>query len=71
MSSEEEMSQTSSASSSSSNLSTPHFIGKKEDIVKAGRVTKLVNGCRDVLVVHHQGQLYAMDVHCYRKYCFC
>ncbi|CAI5650194.1 unnamed protein product [Oreochromis niloticus] len=67
MSSEEEISQTSSASSSSSNLSTSHFIGKKEDIVKAGRVTKLVNGCRDVLVVHHQGQLYAMDVRCYHS----
>ncbi|KAM4745502.1 Rieske domain-containing protein-like [Anableps anableps] len=42
-----------------------HFIGKKADIVKAGRVTKRVNGCRDVLVIYHQGQLYALDMHCY------
>ncbi|XP_008292654.1 Rieske domain-containing protein-like [Stegastes partitus] len=71
MSSEEETSQTSSSSmsppppSSSTTTPTSHFIGKKEDIVKAGRVTKLVNGCRDVLVLHHQGQLHAMDVRCY------
>ncbi|XP_035515047.1 Rieske domain-containing protein [Morone saxatilis] len=77
MSSEEEASQTSSSSSSpppssssSSSSSHPpssHFIGKKEDIVKAGRVTKLVNGCRDVLVVWHQGQLHAMDMRCYHS----
>ncbi|XP_071339142.1 Rieske domain-containing protein isoform X2 [Trachinotus anak] len=67
MSSEEETSQTSSSSSSSSSPpSDSHFIGKKEDIVKAGRVTKLVNGCRDVLVLYHQGQLHAMDMRCYR-----
>ncbi|XP_033476138.1 Rieske domain-containing protein [Epinephelus lanceolatus] len=77
MSSEEETSQTSSSSSSpppssfSSSSSSPppasHFIGKKEDIVKAGRMTKTVNGCRDVLVLHHQGQLHAMDVRCYHS----
>ncbi|AWP07180.1 putative Rieske domain-containing protein-like isoform 2 [Scophthalmus maximus] len=57
-----------SLSSSSSILLPPasHFIGKKEDIVKAGRVSKLVNGCRDVLVLFHQGQLHAMDTRCYR-----
>ncbi|XP_042277608.1 Rieske domain-containing protein [Thunnus maccoyii] len=77
MSSEEETSQTSSSSSSpppssssssSSSFSPPlasHFIGKKEDIVKSGRVTKLVNGCRDVLVLYHEGQLHAMDMRCY------
>lgn len=43
------------------------FVGRKEDIVKAGRVTRLVNRCRDVLVLFHQGQLYAMDTRCYRK----
>lgn len=59
MSSGEEASQTSS--------STSHFIGKKDDIIKTGRVTKLVNGCRDVLVLYHQGQFYAMDMRCYRK----
>uniref|UniRef100_A0A3Q4BNV9 Rieske domain-containing protein n=1 Tax=Mola mola TaxID=94237 RepID=A0A3Q4BNV9_MOLML len=36
-------------------------------IVKAGRLTKLVNGCRDVLVLHHQGQLHAMDTRCYHS----
>ncbi|XP_015234234.1 Rieske domain-containing protein [Cyprinodon tularosa] len=44
---------------------TMHFIGKKADIVKAGRVTKQVNGCRDVLVMYHHGQLYALDMRCY------
>ncbi|XP_031712509.1 Rieske domain-containing protein-like isoform X4 [Anarrhichthys ocellatus] len=76
MSSEEETSQNSSSStpppyssSSSSSLPPPasHFIGKKEDIVKAGRVTKMVNGCRDILVLHHQGQLHAMDTRCYHS----
>ncbi|XP_062237692.1 Rieske domain-containing protein [Platichthys flesus] len=57
----------SSSSSSSSLPSVSHFIGKKEDIVKAGRVTKLVNGCRDVLVLFHQGQLHAMDMRCYHS----
>ncbi|XP_022052098.1 Rieske domain-containing protein-like [Acanthochromis polyacanthus] len=67
MSSEEETSQTSSSSMSppSSSSTTAHFIGKKEEIVKAGRVTKLVNRCRDVLVLYHQGQLHAMDMRCY------
>lgn len=74
MSSEEETSQTSSSSSSPptpSSFSSPHpashFIGKKEDVVKAGRVTKTVNGCRDILVLYHQGQLHAMDKHCYHS----
>ncbi|XP_036952766.1 Rieske domain-containing protein-like [Acanthopagrus latus] len=72
MSSEEETSQTSSSPSSpppsrSSPPPASHFIGKKEDIVRAGRVTKLVNGCRDVLVLHHQGRLHAMDMRCYHS----
>lgn len=73
MSSEEDTSHTSSSSSSplpslsSSPPTASHFIGKKEDIVKAGRVTRLVNGCRDVLVLYHQGQLHAMDMHCYHS----
>ncbi|XP_072243069.1 Rieske domain-containing protein [Leuresthes tenuis] len=53
--------------SSSSSSPTLYFIGKREDIVKAGRVTKSVNGCRDVLVLHHQGQLHAMDTRCYHS----
>ncbi|XP_068461449.1 Rieske domain-containing protein [Clinocottus analis] len=74
MSSEEETSQNSSSSStlpsSSTASSSPpasHFIGKKEDIVMAGRVTKRVNGCRDILVLYHQGQLHAMDLRCYHS----
>uniref|UniRef100_A0A8C2Z243 Rieske domain-containing protein n=2 Tax=Cyclopterus lumpus TaxID=8103 RepID=A0A8C2Z243_CYCLU len=60
----------SSASSSSSSSSPPpasHFIGKIEDIVKARRVTKMVNGYRDILVLYHQGQLHAMDPRCYHS----
>ncbi|KAM4578994.1 Rieske domain-containing protein-like isoform 1-T3 [Fundulus diaphanus] len=57
MSSEEE--------SHPSSSPTMHFVGKKADIVKAGRVTKRLNGSRDVLVMYHQGQLYALDMRCY------
>lgn len=71
MSSEEETSQASSSSTPPSSSSSPppssHFFGKKADIVKAGRVTKLLNGCRDVLVLYHQGQLHAMDMRCYHS----
>ncbi|XP_037536303.1 Rieske domain-containing protein [Nematolebias whitei] len=70
MSSEEEAPQTSSSPSSSCSPSSPptlHFIGKKKDIVGARRVTKLVNGCREVLVLYHQGQLHAMDMRCYHS----
>ncbi|XP_076021286.1 Rieske domain-containing protein-like [Genypterus blacodes] len=54
-------------SSSSSPPLGGHFIGRKADIVKAGRVTRLVNGCRDVLVLYHRGQLHAMDIRCYHS----
>uniref|UniRef100_UPI0037E7A586 Rieske domain-containing protein n=1 Tax=Semicossyphus pulcher TaxID=241346 RepID=UPI0037E7A586 len=72
MSSEEETSPASSSSLSpppslSSSPPASYVIGRKEDIVKAGRVTKLVNGCRDVLVLYHQGKLHAMDMHCYHS----
>ncbi|CAL1616616.1 unnamed protein product [Knipowitschia caucasica] len=60
MSSDEEQ-----PSSSTSLPPESHFIGRREDIVRAGRVSRLLNGCRDVLVLHHQGQLYAMDLRCY------
>ncbi|XP_061135475.1 Rieske domain-containing protein isoform X2 [Syngnathus typhle] len=43
-----------------------HFIGKRDEVIRRGRVTKLVNGCRDVLVVYHQGEFHAMDMRCYR-----
>lgn len=76
MSSEEDASQASTSSSSpppSSSSPPPasYFIGKKADIIKAGRVTKLLNGCRDVLILYHQGQLHALDLRCYRKLLKC
>ncbi|KAA0713886.1 Rieske domain-containing protein [Triplophysa tibetana] len=41
-----------------------HFLGKKEDIIQAERVVKSV--CeRDVLVLYHQGDFYAIDARCY------
>ncbi|XP_071776506.2 Rieske domain-containing protein [Centroberyx gerrardi] len=69
MTSEEKTSQTSSPSPPSSSSPPPasHFIGRKEDIVQARRVTKLVNGCRDILVLYHQGELHAMDMRCYHS----
>ncbi|XP_034546936.1 Rieske domain-containing protein isoform X2 [Notolabrus celidotus] len=69
MSSEEDTTSSSSSPPPSSSSPPPalHYIGRKEDIVKAGRVTKLVNGCRDILVLYHQGQLHAMDMHCYHS----
>ncbi|CAL8248555.1 unnamed protein product [Merluccius merluccius] len=42
-----------------------HFIGTREYVIQAQRVTKLVNGCRDILVLYHQGELHAMDLRCY------
>lgn len=44
-----------------------YFIGKKEDIIQAKKVSKSVNG-RDILVIYHMGKFYAMDRHCYREY---
>ncbi|KAI1904649.1 hypothetical protein AGOR_G00007860 [Albula goreensis] len=41
-----------------------YFIGKKEDVIQAKRVSKFVNG-RDILVIYHEGKFYAMDAHCY------
>lgn len=35
--------------------------------MKAGRLTLQVDGCRDVLVLHHQGRLHAMDLRCYHS----
>lgn len=74
MSSEEEEAShrpSSVSSLSDSPCSSPpnlHYVGKKEEIVKAGRLTKLLNGCRDVLILYHDRQLYAMDKRCYRKF---
>ncbi|KAI5607228.1 Rieske domain-containing protein-like isoform X1 [Silurus asotus] len=41
-----------------------YLIGQRDDIIRASRVVTSVNG-RDVLVLHHQGELYALDSHCY------
>uniref|UniRef100_A0A3B3TAK3 Rieske domain-containing protein n=1 Tax=Paramormyrops kingsleyae TaxID=1676925 RepID=A0A3B3TAK3_9TELE len=45
-------------------LAESYFIGKKEEIIKTKRITKFVHG-RDILVIHHKGTFYAMDLHCY------
>ncbi|XP_010879143.1 Rieske domain-containing protein [Esox lucius] len=42
----------------------PHLVGRKEDLIKAKRSFRTLEG-RDVLVIHHQGTFYAMDFHCY------
>ncbi|XP_061672920.1 Rieske domain-containing protein [Syngnathoides biaculeatus] len=71
MSTQKEATETSS-SSSPSFLPPPappppsrHFVGTRDDIIRRGRVSKLVNGCRDVLVLYHQGTFHAMDLRCY------
>ncbi|XDV48837.1 hypothetical protein PO909_018197 [Leuciscus waleckii] len=46
--------------------SRPYFIGKKENIIQARRVLKSVGG-RDVLVMYHQGDFYAIDARCYHS----
>ncbi|MBN3326318.1 RHBT3 protein, partial [Atractosteus spatula] len=40
------------------------FVGKKEDVVRSGRVLAVVHG-REVVVIHHAGVFYAMDRLCY------
>ncbi|KAK9970474.1 hypothetical protein ABG768_026418 [Culter alburnus] len=46
--------------------SIPYFIGKKENIIQTRRVLKSVGG-RDVLVIYHQGDFYAIDARCYHS----
>ncbi|XP_057702606.1 Rieske domain-containing protein [Corythoichthys intestinalis] len=41
-----------------------HFVGKKEDLIKAKRTFKTLDG-RDVLIVYHQECFYALDYYCY------
>ncbi|XP_071015434.1 Rieske domain-containing protein-like [Oncorhynchus clarkii lewisi] len=41
-----------------------HFVGKKEDLIKAKRSFRTVEG-RDILVLYHQETFYALDFHCY------
>lgn len=45
----------------------PHFVGKKDELVKA-KHTVVTAGGRDILVIHHRGVFYALDCYCYRKY---
>ncbi|KAJ0069049.1 hypothetical protein NL108_016648 [Boleophthalmus pectinirostris] len=41
-----------------------HFVGTKEDLVSAQKTVVSLDG-RDVLIVHHQGEFYAIDCYCY------
>lgn len=45
----------------------PHFVGKKDELIKAKRAVVTAGG-RDILVIHHQDVFYALDCYCYRKY---
>nr|XP_057925768.1 Rieske domain-containing protein [Doryrhamphus excisus]XP_057925769.1 Rieske domain-containing protein [Doryrhamphus excisus]XP_057925770.1 Rieske domain-containing protein [Doryrhamphus excisus] len=65
MSSEDETSSPSPPSSSQMPPPSSHYVGKRDDIIRCGHVTKLVNGCRDVLVLYHEGKFHAMDMRCY------
>lgn len=56
-----------SATTEREELAESYFIGKKEEIIKTKRITKFVHG-REILVIHHKGTFYAMDLHCYREY---
>ncbi|XP_076605558.1 Rieske domain-containing protein [Chaetodon auriga] len=44
----------------------PHFVGKKDELIEAKRSLRTLDG-RDVLIIHHQGVLYAMDSYCYHS----
>ncbi|KAG9270614.1 Rieske domain-containing protein-like [Astyanax mexicanus] len=46
--------------------SFPVLVGARDALIQAGRVVRSVNG-RDVLVLHHQGSLHALDLHCYHS----
>ncbi|KAM9758766.1 Rieske domain-containing protein isoform 1-T1 [Menidia menidia] len=41
-----------------------HFVGTKEELIKAKRSFRTVEG-RDILVVYHQETFYAVDSYCY------
>ncbi|XP_077570765.1 Rieske domain-containing protein-like [Stigmatopora nigra] len=42
-----------------------HLVGKRDDIIRRGRITMLVNEKREVLVVYRDGKFHAMDMRCY------
>ncbi|XP_077581784.1 Rieske domain-containing protein isoform X2 [Stigmatopora nigra] len=41
-----------------------HFVGKKEDLIKAKRTFKTLED-RDVLIIYHREVFYALDYYCY------
>ncbi|XP_072315609.1 Rieske domain-containing protein [Eucyclogobius newberryi] len=41
-----------------------HFVGKTEELIAAKRTLLTLEG-RDVLIIHHQGEFYAIDSYCY------
>lgn len=43
-----------------------HLVGKKKDLVEA-KNTSITVGARVLLVIHHKGDFYALDQHCYRE----
>ncbi|KAM9408458.1 Rieske domain-containing protein isoform 1-T2 [Pholidichthys leucotaenia] len=43
-----------------------HFVGKKDELLEAKRTVRTLEG-RDVLIVYHEGALYAMDSYCYHS----
>lgn len=45
----------------------PNFVGKKDELIKAKRSFRTLEG-RDILIIYHEGVLYAMDSYCYREY---
>lgn len=44
----------------------PHFVGKKDELIAAKRSFRTLDG-RDIMILYHQGVLYAMDMYCYRE----
>ncbi|CAL1608590.1 unnamed protein product [Knipowitschia caucasica] len=41
-----------------------HYVGELEDLISAKRTVVTVEG-RDILIIHHQGEFYAIDTYCY------
>ncbi|KAJ0023586.1 hypothetical protein NQD34_003485 [Periophthalmus magnuspinnatus] len=42
------------------------FVGKKEDLISAQRTVVSLQG-RDVLIIYHEGEFYAIDSYCYHS----
>lgn len=41
-----------------------YFVGKSSDLIEAKRTLITLEG-RDILLIHHQGEFYAVDSYCY------